>query len=210
MLSYPTTGGKGRVCLSFDDYHPLNLRIDEILHKEGICATFFIETREKAAQLQIRELFERGHEIGAHTIHHPMDLKLLHGVEAMSEIEGSKKMIESIIQRPCTVFAYPRGRFNDDVVAMVKKAGFEEARTTHVLKTECEDVLRMPTTVQIFNGRKEYNGRPWLQLAKFYLDHVVKNGGTLHIWGHANELEREGYWYEFEELVSLLGSNIEV
>lgn len=213
MRSYSTIGGKGRVLLSFDDYHPLNLKVDEILHKQGLEATFFIETASREARDQIKQLFELGHEIGGHTIHHPSDLKALHQVEAMGEIQGCKGMIEAITHRPCESFAYPRGRQNDDIVEMVRRSGFKDARTTHVLKTSPEDYsdpMRLPTTIHLFEGRKEYNVRPLLALARFYLDHVVKNGGTFHVWGHAFELERDNLWTTLEELVILLGHNIEV
>ncbi len=210
MRSYSTVGGKGKIELSFDDYHPLNTRIDEILHKQGLEATFFIETARPEAREQIKELFERGHEIGAHTIHHPADIKALNQVEVVSEIEGSKRMIEKITGRPCESFAYPRGRFNDDIVHVVQRAGFKNARTTHVLKTEIEDPYRTPTTVHLFQGRREYNGRDVLTLSHFYLDHVVKNGGTFHVWGHAFEFERDNLWTTLEELVVMLGKYTEI
>jgi peptidoglycan/xylan/chitin deacetylase (PgdA/CDA1 family) len=202
-------GGKGHVCLSFDDYHPANLKIDEILHEQGLEATFFIETGRPEARKQIEELYLRGHDIGAHTISHPGDMKLLNRLECVGEVEGSKRMIEQITDRPCTVFAYPRGRFNDEVVAVVRRAGFEEARTTHVLKTRWDDPMRQPTTLHLYDGRKEYNGRDWMALAEFYLADVVKNGGTFSEWGHAFENERDNLWTRLVDLCSLIGENIE-
>src|SRR3990167_1122195 len=208
MRNYETIGGKGKVCFSFDDYDQINKKVDETLSKHGIEATFYIETATPEAREQIKELFDRGNEIGCHTIHHPADLKALHHVEAMSEIDGAKRMVEAIIGRPCESFAYPRGRFNDDIVALVKKAGFKEARTTHVKHTKWEDPLRMPTTIHLYDGRKEYAGRNWSSLAEFYLDDVVKNGGTLSIWGHASELERDGTWERFDNILEMIGKKI--
>ncbi len=202
--------GKGYVCLSFDDYHPLNLKIDEILHAQGIEATFFIETGTVGAMQQIKQLFERGHEIGSHTIHHPADIKAIHQVECVSELEGSKKMIESVTHRPCTSFAYPRGRYNDDIVAMVKRAGYESARGTRVLETEWTDPFTAGTTIHLYEGRKEYNGRPLEVLIPFYLKHVVDHGGTFSLWGHAREIDRDGLWTTLEKAVLLLGKYIEV
>lgn len=202
--------GKGEVCLSFDDYHASNARIDEILHTHGIEATFFIETGNAEARAQIGDLFKRGHDIGAHTIHHYPDLKQLPHVEAMGEIEGSKSMIESITGRSCTSFAYPRGRFNDEVVALVRKAGFSEARTTQVRATDWDDPFRMPTTLHLYEGRKEYAGRPLMGLVEFYLDDVVKNGGTFSLWGHAYEIERDNLWKLLERIVVLLGARVEL
>lgn len=210
MRSYSTRGGKGSVILSFDDYHPLNTRIDEILHEQGIEATFFIETMRPGAREQIKDLFNRGHEIGGHTIHHFPDLKRLHHIEAVSEIEGCKKMIENIINRPIETFAYPKGKYNDDVVTIVQRAGFTEARTTNVLQTRMPDPMRMPTTIHLYPGRKEYQGRDLMTLSRFYLDDVIKNGGTFHVWGHAEEIDRCGLWKTLENLVVFLGEQIEL
>ncbi len=101
------------------------------------------------------------------------------------------------------MLAYPRGRFNDEVVKAVERAGYKEARTTHVLSTApALDPLRMPTTIHAFNGRKEYSGRPWRVMADFYLEHAIKNSLTFHLWGHSFELERDKLW---DELDAFLG-----
>lgn len=210
MRKYKIAGGVGSVCFSFDDYHEKNILIDQILDKQGIEATFYIETGSQEARAQIKELFQKGHEIGSHTIHHPQDLKVLHQVEAMGEIEGSKGMIESIIGRRCTSFCYPRGRFNDDIVELVKRAGFDEARTTHVLETSWKDPFRTGTTVHLYDGRKEYHGKSSSELIKSYFADVKETGGTLSIWGHAFEFDRYDMWKTFEDIVQFLGQNIEV
>lgn len=194
--------GNGTVWFSFDDFHQDNIKIANLLDKYGLKATFFIETIQKEARDQIEILHKMGHEIGAHTIHHVSDLKLLNSVECMSEIEGSKKMIEAITNTPCVSFCYPRGRFNDDVISKVKLSGFEDARTTHVLHTRSEDPYKMPTTVHIYPNRKEYNGRSYMALFNFYLEDVLKNGGTLSIWGHAFELNNFSLWEDLESIVS--------
>jgi peptidoglycan/xylan/chitin deacetylase (PgdA/CDA1 family) len=202
--------GRGSVVLSFDDFHPENIRIDEILHTQGIEATFFIETGTAGAMQQIRTLFQAGHDIGGHTIHHPAEIKKLHHVEAMGEIQGCKAMIESATGRACTSFAYPRGRHNEETIELVKRAGFTEARTTHVLQTKYDNAMRTPTTIQFLARRKEYLGRPVETLMRFYLDDVKKNGGTFHFWAHAYELDRDNLWNDFEKAVLLLGSYIEL
>ena len=128
--------------LSFDDYHEGNLKIAERLTQLGLTATFFIELATAGAKEQIKTLHGMGFKIGSHTLTHPADLKAISAEECRSELETSKRMIEQLTDEPCTVLAYPRGRFNDDVVAMAKGSGYMEARTTHVLKTIIEDPMR--------------------------------------------------------------------
>lgn len=204
MIKFPLGQNGGQFCFSFDDFHPANENIAYILDKHGIKSTFFIETRSKEAQDQIKKLHLAGHEIGAHTIHHPQDLKKLHGVECMSEIKGSKDMIESITGIPCDSFCYPRGRYNDDVITMVKQCGFKDARTTQVLKTRTEDPYKRPTTLHLFPLRQEYENRDVKEIFNFYLDDVKKNGGLLSIWGHAKEIIDYDYWALLEEIAKEL------
>ena len=185
-----------KIILSFDDYHSGNLRLAEMCLKYKLPATFFIEILHLHAPEQIERLNNLGFEIGSHTWSHPTDLKAIPLTEAKSEIEVSKKMIENLTGKACDVFAYPRGRYNEDIVNLVKNAGFKEARTNHVLKTGHEriDPFQMPTTIHISDSRKEYGDRGWFTMAEFYLNHVIKRGGMFHLWGHAAEIEKDEQW----------------
>lgn len=193
--------GNGHAWFSFDDYDEKNERIADIFDKYGIKCTFFIETALKDARDQIEQFHKRGHHIGAHTIHHVQDMKLLNSVECMSEIDGCKKMIESITKEPCEVFAYPRGRYNEEVINQLKIAGFKYSRTTLVLNVKSDDPFRQHTTIHLFPNRKEYVGRDIETLFNFYFDDVKKNGGILSIWGHAEELDKYNLWELLEKMV---------
>ena len=188
--------------VSLDDFNPSNRRIAEGLAALRVPATFFIETISREAREQVKDLHEMGFEIGSHTMTHPPDIKLLNAEELRGELVTSKSIIEDITGKECAAFAYPRGRFNDDVVEAVAAAGYREARTTHVRQTSFTDPLRMPTTVHVFDGRKEYGGRTWRAMADFYLADVLARGGIFHIWGHARELERDGQVQPFLDFLS--------
>lgn len=191
--------------LSFDDYHPQNIKLANLLRQYDLPATFFIETLTTGAEDQIKALSALGFEIGSHTMSHPPDIKQMGSEALRSELETSKLQIERWTGKPCTVLAYPRGRFNDDVVAAAARAGYIEARTTHVLKNGAAgDLLRTPTTIHAFDGRKEYDGRPWLVMADFYLDHILKTGGVFHLWGHAFEFDRYDTWPQLEKMFARL------
>jgi len=190
-----------KLVLSFDDYHPLNIKIAEMLLKLNLPATFFIDTFYKESHDQIKKLFEMGFEIGGHTFQHPQDLRALPLEEAKSEIEIGKRQIENITGEECKSFAYTRGRFNDEVVGLVKAAGFDEARTTKILRTSFVKSYEMPATIHFYNGRKEYGGKGWRVWADFYLDTVRKNGGIFHMWGHSAEIDRDGDWENVESFL---------
>lgn len=85
------------------------------------------------SRTQVRELAERGVEIGGHTVTHPI-LAAVADERAQAEIVAGKQELEAIIGKPVKVFAYPNGKPQSDYaarhVAMARAAGFELAVTT--------------------------------------------------------------------------------
>lgn len=75
----------------------------------------------------------RGFEIGAHTLNHPI-LGLCDVKQARDEIGQTREILEGIIHKPVTSFAYPNGRpgvdFSPQHIEMVKQAGYRYAVTT--------------------------------------------------------------------------------
>ena len=68
-------------------------------------------------------------EFGAHSVSH-INLAQASVEQAQQEIQQSKQQVEQITGQPCHSFAYPFGRFNEQVVAWVQQAGFRSAVTT--------------------------------------------------------------------------------
>jgi peptidoglycan/xylan/chitin deacetylase (PgdA/CDA1 family) len=82
---------------------------------------------------QLRAVHAQGIAIGAHTVSHPILLKL-DAQRARSEGDGSRKKLEPLLDAPVSLFAYPNGRPDVDYgvehVRMVKDPGFEAAVST--------------------------------------------------------------------------------
>lgn len=82
---------------------------------------------------QVRSLVDMGFDVGAHTHHHPILLKLSDEA-ARSDIEQGRQQLAEIVQRPVNLFAYPNGRWGKDFDgrhrAMAKAAGFTAAFST--------------------------------------------------------------------------------
>lgn len=185
------------IIVSIDDYNEGNTRLAQRILDIGITPLFYIQTMAQGAKEQITELSRIGVDVGSHTMTHPSDIKRLGIEEQRTEIETSKRQIEQWTGKECKHFAYPRGRYNDDTVELVKNAGYETARTTIILKSAWDDNYRMPATIHVSKQRKEYEGRPWDMLADFYWSHCKRTGETFHIWGHALEMQREGTTEDF-------------
>jgi peptidoglycan/xylan/chitin deacetylase (PgdA/CDA1 family) len=75
---------------------------------------------------ELRELAERGVEIGAHTVSHPR-LTRLGDVELERELRESRERTADELRRPCRYFAYPYGDEDARVRDAVRRAGYEAA-----------------------------------------------------------------------------------
>ena len=85
------------------------------------------------SQDEIALLAQKGVEIGAHTVDHPI-LKSLPAEEQRNQIAKSKIFLEKLTGFPATGFAYPNGKPDSDYDAItmqiVREAGFEYAVST--------------------------------------------------------------------------------
>ena len=82
---------------------------------------------------QVRQLAEAGMEIGAHTVSHPILLKLSDAA-ARNEIDGSRQALQAITGKDIRAFAYPNGKPGEDYTArdrdIVESLGFETGLST--------------------------------------------------------------------------------
>lgn len=97
---------------------------------------------------QVRQLHEAGMEIGGHTVNHPI-LARLEEDEARDEIAVGKKALESMINAPVRLFAYPNGKPDQDYLAqhvrIVRESGFDAAVSTAPgVATKESDLFQLP------------------------------------------------------------------
>lgn len=78
---------------------------------------------------QAVDLHRRGHEIGSHTITHPI-LTTLDDPELAHETAGSRNILSSWIGAAPLGFCYPNGDHDERVIAAVRRAGYAYACTT--------------------------------------------------------------------------------
>ena len=185
---------------SWDAGDGLDLKLAELLDKYHIPATFYIQNNSNIHEGNILELAEK-FNIGGHTVSHPPDMKLLSYDEQFNEIKDNLDYLERIIGKKISTFAYPRGRYDDITIEILKELEIKEGRTTIVGQiTLPDDPYRKHTTVHAFQ-RKEYKGENWLDYGIKKLNEVAKNGGYFHLWGHSYEVDRYDLWDELEILL---------
>jgi peptidoglycan/xylan/chitin deacetylase (PgdA/CDA1 family) len=135
-------GARDRVAaLTFDDGWEDGLTVvAPLLERHGIRGTFYIcpgwfgghhsRVEGDAGRLLdsegVRELRERGMEVGSHAMTHP-DLRLLDDGTLAQELEDSKAALEEATGRAVRTLAYPYGLHDDRVAAAAGRAGYERA-----------------------------------------------------------------------------------
>ena len=218
------------ITTSWDDGNPLDLKLAELLKKYDIPATFYIPVdnteRECMNSQQIREL-ARSFDIGGHSYHHE-DLTKVYPKEAGREIVEGKKRLEDIIGKEVLSFSYPHGRFNAQLMNIVKEAGFIGARTVMLLTRSIKDPFKMATMIDVghwwfthyilhslasrdphlslFMLKNNLFSKGWEKIALETLRFVVDNGGIWHLWGHSWEVEENKDWAKLEGIFHILGS----
>jgi peptidoglycan/xylan/chitin deacetylase (PgdA/CDA1 family) len=212
---------------SWDDGHPLDLRVADLLAKYGLPGTFYVPMRAESETMivpQIRELCAV-FEIGAHTLSHTV----LTGADdnhAWQEIIGGRSWLQDSTGAVCAMFCPPRGKYASRHIGMVREAGYIGLRTVELLspRLPCvtEGIAIMPTTCQAFPHHADAYGRnalrrhtftglwqyirhgcprEWTTVAHLFLDHTVRAGGVFHLWGHSWELQETKQWERLEHVL---------
>jgi peptidoglycan/xylan/chitin deacetylase (PgdA/CDA1 family) len=219
------------ITTSWDDGHPLDARVAELLAKFGLRGTFYVPRTCEYGTMALTELRElsRGFEIGAHTLSH-VDLSAAPERQAREEIVGGKAWLEESIGVGCPMFCPPKGKFAPRDLEIVRAAGHAGLRSVELLSIDfprpSADLLLLPTTVQAYPhgpvayakntikrraftnlGRYLVRSRSsdWARVARTYLDTVLQCGGVFHLWGHSWEIERTSQWQRLEEVLRCLG-----
>lgn len=216
------------VMTSWDDGDPQDLRLAEMLREAGVAATFYIPIfgeggKRILAPGDIRDLALEGFEVGAHSMTHPV-LSDLHGKRLWVEVYECKEVLEHILGREVQMFCYPRGRYNQEVLEAVRKAGYHGARTTRMLCQQLSfNSFEIPTTLQAFphdsltyyknlGKRRDLPGlykyvtelrrfHSWVELGKTLFDQALQEGGIWHLYGHSWEIEELGLWDDLRRML---------
>ncbi len=118
---------------------------------------------------ELRALAREGVAVGAHTRTHPR-LDRVSLAEAGEEIAGSVRDVEREIPGALRIFAYPDGRFSDEIVELVRRSGVELALTTRQGTNDLRraDRLRLRRvyvdardSCNVFRARLVYSSARW-------------------------------------------------
>lgn len=219
---------------SWDDGHPLDLQIAQLLSKSGLAGTFYVPRSSQQPVMdrsQIREL-SKSFEIGAHTLEH-VTIDRLSDREASRQLSGSREWIEELTGKACRVFCFPGGKFRNRQMQLVRQAGYVAARTVELLSTasprRIDGVCVIPTTIQVFPHspvgyaknvlkrlsvpvmpwmRRLLFSSSWLALSKDLFLQTMECGGVFHLWGHSWEIAEQRQWQALEDFLGFAGAHL--
>lgn len=132
---------KPAIAITFDDGYKDILRLSKFFKAKNIKPAIFLlgdthhanwselgSKRQFLNKSEILSLHKSGYVIGSHSNTHA-NLSTLKGKVLENEVIGSKKSLEKDLGIPISYFAYPRGKYTQEVVKHVKKAGYKMALT---------------------------------------------------------------------------------
>jgi peptidoglycan/xylan/chitin deacetylase (PgdA/CDA1 family) len=170
-VSAPLSSRQHHQAVTFDDgFQSVLENALPAMHKRKIPATIFIttgylgkkpgwllETNHKDAdeilmtEAQLRQLPTDLVAIGSHCVTH-RNLTHLDGPAAKSEIKDSKKILESILNRPVDILSFPHGACTEKIIDLCKKAGYQRVfvnlPTAPVLRIEDYVLGRISVSLQ--------------------------------------------------------------
>ncbi len=86
---------------------------------------------------QLRKLAHDGHEIGSHSMSHPI-LPFCSDTELIYEVENSRRVIQEHLNIPVESFCYPNGDYDKRILKAVQQAGYHQAVTTQWGQNQAE------------------------------------------------------------------------
>jgi peptidoglycan-N-acetylglucosamine deacetylase len=222
------------VTVSWDDGHPSDLRVAELMAKRRIRGTFYVPASNGKDVLgkpvlnagELRELGTMGMDIGSHTVTHA---NMVTCKEPLRELSESKGRLEEAISLPVQSFCYPGGAFNYRTSLLAREAGFKLARTTVAMRTACEfDPFRMPVTLKfhprsrmihlgqlaktanlrgLLNWSFKWGMEVYLEdLVNHMIEYVSQRGGIFHLWGHSWEIDSMNLWQRLDRVLEHLSN----
>ena len=141
------------ITTSWDDGHPADYRIAELLSKYDMAGTFYIPKNNNEQEVMSENdilAIAQQFEIGGHTLNH-VRVKSTSKDFFEREILGCYTWLHELLETQPVSFCFPGGVYNKPAMQYALKTGFKLLRTTELLSISG---LRpnhvLPTTLQLY------------------------------------------------------------
>lgn len=213
--------GKSKVfTMSYDDGVVQDIRLSEIMRKNGLKGTFNInsglyydEDKDRAVfdgRMKLSEAKElyigSGNEIAVHGYTHPY-LEKLRNEDIIDEIVKDRLSVEHNYGVIAKGMAYPFGTFNDTVIAALKLCGISYARTVN-----STGKFDFPSDWLKLNPTCHHNSPDLMKLADMFVENEPKyhNVWMFYLWGHSYEFDQNDNWNVIEKFAEFIGQRKDV
>jgi len=212
-------GGKSKAfTLSYDDGVVQDRRLAEMLRKYGVKCTFNLGAGllghqdkggfpgrpeidlSKVNPEEVAEVYAT-HEVAGHGLFHS-SLDTVGTPLANYEITEDKRQLEALVGKPLKMFAYPFGKYNDDVILMLRMAGYQGARTITSTYN-----FTIPENFMEWDPTCHHNDPKLMELAEQFLGGFPFFPMLFYVWGHAYEFDGDQNWEVIEKLVEFLAGH---
>ena len=215
-------GGRARaLTLSYDDGVEQDIRLIEIMKKNGLKGTFNLNSGLYAPEGKVypegtihrrmslktcQEVYKNsGMEVAVHGLTHPF-LEQLPANLCTREVLLDRENLEKEYDRIVRGMAYPYGTHSDEVVETLKRCGIVYSRTTEAThKFDIpKDWLRLPATCHHKDPRL-------MELARQFVEsNWNRKPALFYLWGHSYEFEADQNWSVIEEFAEYIGNREDI
>lgn len=205
--------------ISVDDGSPLDLKLADVLDKNGLKATFYIPIKKPGGKLMTKKqirILAQGFEIGAHTYNH-VDLTTVDHKMALKELVEGKIALENVIGKRVTTFAFPFGHYTEKLIKLAKYAGYGNCRSGRIINFASFDdkkFIQHPN-FQIYPHKLTTDLRHCLKYGDLFsftkrfalarhkhieLYRLMPKNVPLHFWCHSQDIQKFNLWSFFGKL----------
>ena len=215
---------------SWDDGHPCDQRIAEILDRYGLSGSFYLPIRNcegyPVMDANVMRELDKTFEIGSHTLDHSYLPNLTTDAYNFQIISG-KHQLEDILGHTVGGFCYPGGKINGAVRQAVIDANFVYARGINNFWLNCGlDRFEATTTLQFYPHQRQVLWRnfvkgghyyerfsvfqtvavatDWLSAMKNVVALQAETDNVVHIWGHSWEIEKNDLWSQLDNFLKFV------
>jgi peptidoglycan-N-acetylglucosamine deacetylase len=221
---------------SWDDGHPLDEKLANLLAKHGIAGTFYCpitnaEKRPVMTPQAMRALESPAYELGSHTLDHSYASRATAQAWHAQVVQG-KAALEQALGHAVNGFCYPGGQLSARAKSTVLQAGFLYGRTTENFRLDIgQDPFLVPTTVQFYEHSRAVLARNWVRrgnwsqrwrmaaslsgkqqllprLEAALAAAQAQPNAVFHLWGHSWELEECGLWAHLDRFLAQVAASV--
>lgn len=219
-LRFP--GGKKKAfTMSYDDGVQQDVRLIEIMRKNGVKGTFNIgaglfaeegtvypegQVHRRMTLNECLKAYEGNDiEVAIHGYTHPF-LESIPSSNAVIEIIQDRKGLEDAFGTIIRGMAYPFGTHSDSVVDILRLCGVAYSRTV-----EAHHNFSMPKDWLRLGATCHHNDPMLMELCEKFIDgKVTRDPWLFYLWGHAYEFEGADNWHVIERFLEKLGNRDDI